>query len=63
MKNKVILITNTNDITIDYVVKELKNRNIMYYRLNTDNIPNNINIDFDFENENFKILDLYKKLN
>lgn len=63
MKNKVILITNTNDVTIDYVVKELKNRNIMYYRLNTDNIPNNINIDFDFENENFKILDLYKKLN
>lgn len=62
MKNKVILITNTNDITIDYVVKELKNRNIMYYRLNTDNIPNNINIDFDFENENFKILDLYKKI-
>ena len=63
MKNKVILITNTNDVTIDYVVKELKNRNIMYYRLNTDNIPNNINIDFDFENENFRILDLYKKLN
>lgn len=62
MKNKVILITNTNDVTIDYVVKELKNRNIMYYRLNTDNIPNNINIDFDFENENFKILDLYKKI-
>ncbi len=62
MKNKVILITNTNDVTIDYVVKELKNRNIMYYRLNTDNIPNNINIDFYFENENFKILDLYKKI-
>lgn len=62
MKNKVILIINTNDVTIDYVVKELKNRNIMYYRLNTDNIPNNINIDFDFENENFKILDLYKKI-
>ena len=62
MKNKVILITNTNDITIDYIVKELKNRNIIYYRLNTDNIPNNINIDFDFENENFRILDLYKKV-
>lgn len=62
MKNKVILITNTNDVTIDYVVKELKNRNIMYYRLNTDNIPNNINIDFDFENENFRILDLHKKI-
>ena len=60
MESKVILITNTDDITIDYVVRELKNRNIMYYRLNTDNVPNNVNVDF--ENRNFIILDLHKKI-
>lgn len=61
MKTKVILITNTHDITIDYVVKELRNRNIIYYRLNTDDIPNKIKLDFNFENGTFTIVDLYKK--
>ena len=42
----VLLITNKEDITVDFIVQELQYRGIPYYRLNTEDIPEVIDIDF-----------------
>jgi hypothetical protein len=38
----ILLVTNRRDITMDYVVAELKHREIPYYRLNTELLPQSI---------------------
>ncbi|MDQ0214938.1 glutathione synthase/RimK-type ligase-like ATP-grasp enzyme [Oikeobacillus pervagus] len=58
---RVLIITNKDDVTVDFVVKELQKRNLAYYRLNTEDIPNKVNISFDFDNNRFEILDKVKK--
>lgn len=58
----VLIITNKEDITVDFVVKELQNRNITYYRLNTEDIPQYISINFDYINNKFFIRDNLKKM-
>ncbi len=57
----ILLITNKEDITVDYVVRELKKRNTSYYRLNTEDIPGNICIDFNFSKDTFLLYDLVKE--
>lgn len=34
-----LLVTNRRDITIDYVVAELKHRQTPFFRLNTEDLP------------------------
>lgn len=46
MTKMVLLITNKEDITVDFIVQELKSRGCLYYRLNTEDIPEVIDIDF-----------------
>ncbi|WP_105200899.1 hypothetical protein [Pseudoalteromonas sp. T1lg10] len=35
----ILLVTNQQDLTTDYIVRELKNRGVSYYRLNTETLP------------------------
>ncbi|MBY7813861.1 hypothetical protein KW448_19710 [Vibrio fluvialis] len=35
----ILLVTNQRDLTTDYIVRELKSRELPYFRLNTENIP------------------------
>ncbi|MEZ8131492.1 MvdC/MvdD family ATP grasp protein [Enterovibrio norvegicus] len=35
----ILLVTNQRDLTMDYVVRELKNRDIPFFRLNTEQLP------------------------
>lgn len=59
---KVLILTNKDDITVDFVVKELQNREIIYYRLNTEDIPKNLVIDFDINSNRFELIDKIKKI-
>jgi len=36
----ILLVTNKRDITTDYIVKELRNRQLNYFRLNTESLAN-----------------------
>lgn len=47
IKNNVLVITNKEDLTVDFVIEALKLRNINYYRFNTEDIGTVINISFD----------------
>ncbi len=35
----ILLVSNKRDITMDYIVVELKKRGIKYFRLNTEDLP------------------------
>lgn len=56
----ILLITNKEDVTIDYIVREIKRRNLPYYRLNTEDIPQNVHIDFNFSIDTFFLQDIVK---
>ena len=58
----VLIITNKDDITVDFVIKELQSRSLNYYRLNTEDIPHKVNVVFDFENDIFEIYDGIKDI-
>lgn len=59
---KVLILTNKDDITVDFVVRELKQRKINYYRLNTEDIPSIVSINFDINNNEYKLLDRIKNI-
>ena len=50
MSSKVLVITSKEDVTVDFVITKLKERNIDYYRFNTEDIGSCINVCFDGEN-------------
>jgi glutathione synthase/RimK-type ligase-like ATP-grasp enzyme len=58
----ILLITNKDDVTVDYVVQELQKTNIPYYRLNTEDIPNIVSVDFDFDRDRFLLHDSVKNV-
>lgn len=58
----VLILTNKDDITVDFVVKELKRRNVSYYRLNTEDIPDPIAVEFDVSEDSFLLKDHKKDL-
>ncbi|MDF0750154.1 hypothetical protein NLU14_07900 [Marinobacter sp. 71-i] len=47
IKNNVLVITNKEDVTVDFVIEALKVNKINYYRFNTEDIGSNISISFD----------------
>ncbi len=53
----VIIITNKNDLTADFVVKKLWDRGIEFYRLNTEAICRETIPEFDFEKRRFELFD------
>lgn len=53
----VLLITNKEDVTTDYVVRELISNLIPFYRLNTEAIGDYVQVRFDMEKENYQIYD------
>lgn len=54
---KVLIITNTTDFTVDYVVRSLDNIQASYYRLNTDEIGIYVFLSFDFTEDRYIIYD------
>ncbi|GAI58886.1 unnamed protein product, partial [marine sediment metagenome] len=61
MTKMVLLITNKEDITTDFIVNELNDRGIGYYRFNTEDFPSKINLSLNFKNKIFKIIDFDHK--
>ena len=59
---KVLLITNTFDITCDYVVRSLNKLGADYYRLNTDEIGGDVFLTFDFAHDIYTLFDRSKGL-
>lgn len=58
----ILLLTNKDDVTVDFIVKELKRQKLQYYRLNTEDIPEIIKIDFNMDNNKFILHDLKKEI-
>lgn len=58
----ILIITNKDDVTNDYVVRELQRQGVSYYRLNTEDIPDIVSVDFDFENDSYVLNDNEKNI-
>ena len=61
MTKMVLLITNKQDITVDFIVRELKAQKCPYYRLNTEDIPTIVHVQFDVDNGNYILYDTIKQ--
>lgn len=49
----IILLTNREDLTADYVVLELRKRKIDFFRFNTEDFPLKVKLSLDYSNNNF----------
>ena len=54
---KVLLFTNKEDVTTDFIVQELKDQNVDFYRLNTEELSKTVEINLDFEKERYVLID------
>ncbi len=54
MSSSVLVITSKEDVTVDFVITRLKERNIDYYRFNTEDIGSCIDVYFDGVNYSLK---------
>lgn len=54
---KVLIITNKSDVTSDFIVKELKQRKIDFFRFNTEELTKSCFITLDFAKDSFVIHD------
>lgn len=57
----ILIITNKDDITVDYIVRLLQRDSIPYYRFNTEDLFDSIDISFDVNNSNYILLDRIKR--
>lgn len=53
----ILIISNKDDITSDFIVKRLKERSASFYRLNTDEIGKTVSVTFDFSKHEYFIYD------
>lgn len=60
MTKMILLITNKEDVTVDFVVRELRHANCEFYRLNTEDIPEFVEIRFSIDKGNYIIYDKVK---
>ncbi len=58
----IIILTNKEDVTVDFIVRELKRQEIEYYRLNTEDIPQKVEVNFSIEEDKFLLLDKVKNI-
>jgi len=54
---KVLLFTNKEDVTTDFIVRELKRQEIDFYRFNTEELSKSVKIDLNFEKEKYLLID------
>ena len=54
---KVLLFTNKEDVTTDFIVQELKRQEIDFYRFNTEELSKSVKIDLNFEKEKYLLID------
>ena len=57
----ILLITNQEDITADFVVKSLRKKRLTFYRLNTEYIGRSVHVSFDFSTDQFYLKDTYSQ--
>lgn len=57
MMKMVIILTNKDDVTSDFIVRELKKQTIEYYRLNTEDIPQWIDVKFSLKENSYVLID------
>ena len=53
----ILVISNKDDLTTDFIIHKLSSAQIPFYRLNTEDLFSTVNINFDFGNNKFKIID------
>lgn len=53
----VLIITNKNDITSDFIVRCLRNKSVKFYRFNTDELTVSIDVLLDFNQKKFFLFD------
>ena len=58
----ILLITNKEDVTVDFVVQELRDRNCAYYRLNTEDIPDVVSVSFQISAGKYYLFDREKNV-
>ena len=56
---RILLITNKQDYTTDFVVKRLRETDVDFYRLNTEEIGKSCFISLDFSRNNYRLYDEY----
>ena len=54
---KVLLFTNKEDVTTDFIVLELKRQKIDFYRFNTEELSKSVKIDLNFEKDKYLLID------
>lgn len=54
---RVLIISNKADITCDFIVKKLIERNIDFYRFNTEELTYTVSLSLDFQNDEFFLVD------
>lgn len=54
---KILIISNKSDLTSDFIVKRLKERNIKFYRFNTEELTKSISISLDFKADLYQLFD------
>ena len=57
---KVLLFTNKDDITTDFIVQELCRQNISFYRFNTEELSKSVQIVLDFKKGVYLLIDKYE---
>lgn len=59
----VLLITNKDDVTTDFIVNRLNKIGVKYYRLNTEDLMSSIGINFDIDRNEYVLIDREKNQN
>lgn len=57
MKTQILIISNKEDITTDFVVRNLSARNVPFYRFNTEEISQSVTVSLDFADQRFALYD------
>lgn len=59
----ILLITNKDDVTTDFVVNRLNRIGAEYYRLNTENLVSSVGVNFDIDKNEYTLVDYEKNQN
>lgn len=62
LMTNVLLITNKQDITTDFIVRELTKQNLTFYRLNTEEIGTSVQLNFNLDDGVYEIIDTIVEL-
>lgn len=61
MMKKIFIITNKDDITVDFIVRLLRQDGVDYYRFNTEELFNSIDIRFRIDESHYILFDKVKQ--